>query len=124
MPGAHGVPVVMAQPVAPPPQPARQPAATDAKKYRVFAKTIWYTQAALEAGELTNAQVLQAFGTIQIGVNTYRLIEYSIGNELHSEPANPLRSHHKHAYLKYDRKLSIRDARYCELFGARYVPWK
>lgn len=119
MPGAHGVPVVMAQPVAPPPQPARQPAATDAKKYRVFAKTIWYTQAALEAGELTNAQVLQAFGTIQIGVNTYRLIEYSIGNELHSEPANPLRSHHKHAYLKYDRKLSIRDARYCELFDLR-----
>ena len=50
MPGAHGVPVVMAQPVAPPPQPARQPAATDAKKYRVFAKTIWYTQAALSRG--------------------------------------------------------------------------
>ena len=81
--------VVVAQVVrAAPVQP--QPDST----YRLNHKKLHVTMAALEVNEVSNEQVLamaQMRGT---------LIEYSIGDELHPEPADPPRPRHKHFYLR------------------------
>ena len=40
------------------------------------------------------------------------LLEFSIGDELHASPADPLRTRHKHFYLKYAAPIQHRDSRY------------
>ena len=44
------------------------------------------------------------------------LLEFSIGDELHASPADPLRTRHKHFYLKYAAPIQHRDSRYMTTF--------
>lgn len=100
--------VVLAQAVnAAPAQP--QATAT----HRLNHKSLHITLAGLGVDEVTNTQVLamvQTKGT---------LVEYSIGDEVHPQPASPLRPRHKHIYVKYMDPINHRDARYCALFDMR-----
>ena len=105
--GAEGPPraVVVAQLVqVAPVQP--QPDAT----YRLNHKKLHITLAALEVNELTNEQVYAMAQTRGV------LIEWSIGDELHSTPTEPNRPRHKHFFLHYNAPIQHRDARYCQLF--------
>ena len=99
----RGVPVVQAIPVqGAPPAPA-------AGK-RLNHKKLHVTMAALEVNEVSNEDVLAMART------RGNLLEYSIGDELHPQPADPTRPRHKHFYLKYEVAINHRDARYCTLF--------
>ena len=76
--------VVIAQAVQPGPAVQRQPE----QSHRLNAKKLHITQAALAPDEVTNEQVLamaRARGT---------LTEWSIGDEVHPQPADPARPRH------------------------------
>ena len=107
-----GVPVAQQpQANAPMHQQGAQPRA--GKPVRIFHQMLWLTYSALEPDEMSNEEVLQFAQTVG------NVEEYSIGDEMHAEPANPARSHHKHAYIKYSRAISMRDARYADKFDMR-----
>ena len=98
--------VVIAQAVQPGPAVQRQPE----QSHRLNAKKLHITQAALAPDEVTNEQVLamaRARGT---------LTEWSIGDEVHPQPADPARPRHKHYYLHYADAINHRDARHCTYF--------
>ena len=110
-PPVLGVPVnrMPAQP-APRPRAGEAPNRANSKPIRLFNQMVWYTQSGLYANELTND------GLLQFARTKGTLLEYSIGNELHTDPADPLRIHHKHAFLKYSKPISMRDSRYSDMF--------
>ena len=66
--------------------------------------------AALHVGEISNEQVVAMAHTRGV------LIEWSVGNEVHPEPADPNKPNHKHFYLHYANAINHRDSRYCTLF--------
>ena len=96
--GQNPVPVgaVLAQAVQPAPAP---PSA----EHRINSKKLHITLAALEVDEVSNEDCLrmaQAKGL---------LIEFSIGDEVHANPADPLRSRHKHMYVHFNAPIQHRD---------------
>ena len=93
------LPIAQAVQIAPV-QP--QPDAT----YRINHKKLHVTLAALGVNELSNDAVLIMART------KGDLLEYSIGDEVHPRPADPLRPRHKHFYLKYANPIQHRDSRY------------
>ena len=98
--------VVIAHVVHPAPAVQRQPD----QSHRLNAKKLHVTQAALAPDEVTNEQVL----AMARGRGT--LTEWSIGDEVHPDPADPARPRHKHHYLHYADAINHRDARYCTYF--------
>lgn len=81
---------------------------------RVSAKKVWLTYAALKQSELNFDFLLQAgkrWGTTRGG-----LLEYGIGEELHSQPADPSRPHHFHAYFKFGKKVAVPDRKRTAIF--------
>lgn len=107
-----GVPVVHQPiPVIPPhvgPPDAAIPS------HKVNALMLHVTFSGLFDSEVTNAAMLQFALTAPAQPN--QLMEYSIGNEKHPQPADPQRQWHKHMYLKYARKVQMRDSRYATTF--------
>ena len=106
--GAQGPPrgVVVAHAVRAAPV---QPRADDAQ-HRLNHKKLHVTLAGLGVDEVTNEQVLamaRSRGT---------LVEYSIGDEVHPAPTDPMRPRHKHFFLHYMSPINHRDARYCTYF--------
>lgn len=102
--------VVAAVVHAAPAQP--QHVAADAA-HRLNHKKLHVTQPALGVDEVSNEDVLamaRSRGT---------LIEWSIGDEVHPTPADPIRPRHKHYFLHYLEPINHRDARYCQLFDMR-----
>ena len=81
--------------------------------YRLNHKKLHITMAALGVGEVPNEAVLA------MAKRRGNLIEFSIGNEVHARPADPARPHHKHFYLRYEKPINHRDARYCTIFDMR-----
>ena len=71
------------------------------------------TQAALAVDEISNEDVLAMART------KGELVEYSIGDEIHPQPADPNRPRHKHYYLKYRTAINHRDSRFCTIFDMR-----
>lgn len=97
--------VVVAHAVAVAPQPVNPPAT-----YRLNHKKLHVTLAGLADGEVTNERMLA------LAASVGELEEFSIGDELHGNPANPIRSRHKHMYVKYFDAVVASDWRFCTLF--------
>ena len=76
--------VVIARAVAAPVQPPRD------ESHRLNHKKLHVTLAGLAIGEVTNQQMLT------LARSRGELEEFSIGDEIHSSPADPSRPRHKH----------------------------
>jgi len=108
--GPRNVPraaVVATHVVAAPVQP--QPDAS----HRLNHKMLHITLSALGVDEVSNEAVLH------MAQSKGALMEYSIGDEVHPNPADQSRPRHKHFYLKYADSINHRDARYCSIFDMR-----
>ena len=84
---------------------------------RANGRTFHLTYAALFRNELNFEFVLDAakeWATTRQGLR-----EYVIGREHHSEPADPARYEHFHAYLKFGKKLDIADRFHSTIFDLR-----
>lgn len=84
---------------------------------RANGRTFHLTYAALFRNELNFEFVLDAakeWATTRQGLR-----EYVIGREHHSEPADPARDEHFHAYLKFGKKLDIADRFHSTIFDLR-----
>tara|TARA_B110000046_G_C12842440_1_gene334216 strand:- start:41 stop:733 length:693 start_codon:yes stop_codon:yes gene_type:complete len=84
---------------------------------RVNSRMVHLTYAALYDGELTFASSLVAAKGWAAARQGLR--EYTIANELHSAPADPQRAHHFHFYIKFGKKVDIRDRLHTTIFDLR-----
>lgn len=80
------------------------------ESHRINHKKLHITLAALGVNEVSNEAVLA------MAMTKGDLLEFSIGDELHASPADPLRTRHKHFYLKYAAPIQHRDSRYMTTF--------
>jgi hypothetical protein len=81
---------------------------------RAASKMVHLTYAALYDGELSHDQLLAA--ARRWASTRHGLREYVIGQELHSQPADPLRAKHMHAYLKFGTKIDVADRHHTTIF--------
>lgn len=97
--------VVVAHAVAAAPPAQNQPAC-----YRINHKKLHITLAGLAIGEVSNERMLATARSIG------ELEEFSIGDEIHTNPTDPNRPRHKHMYVKYVNPINHPDRRFCAIF--------
>ena len=83
------------------------PGVPQQKPTRIHSKKIWLTFSALRPSELDFDTLLSAGK--RWGHNREGLREYGIGEEQHSEAADPSRATHFHAYFKFGKKVNVPD---------------
>ena len=84
---------------------------------RVSSKMVHLTFAALREEEHSLASMLAAARSW--GAARQGLREYTIGKEIHSAPARPERKKHFHLYLKFGKKVEVRNRLHTTVFDLR-----
>lgn len=88
-------------------------APSNPNEYRLNHQKLHITQASLGVDEISNEEMLAMLK------RKGEIVEYSIGDEVHTSPSNPNRPRHKHAFVHYLQPINHRDSRYCQIFDMR-----